>query len=31
MLLKNVEVTDDGIKINLNLEGLDEFLMELAA
>jgi hypothetical protein len=31
MLLKNVEVTDDGIKINLNLEGLDGFLVELAA
>jgi DNA invertase Pin-like site-specific DNA recombinase len=31
MLLKSVEITDDGIKINLNLEGLDGFLMELAA
>jgi DNA invertase Pin-like site-specific DNA recombinase len=31
MLIKSVEVMDDGIKINLNLEDFDGFLIELAA
>ncbi|MDR2723991.1 MAG: hypothetical protein LBB25_02160 [Holosporaceae bacterium] len=31
MLIKNIEIMDDGIKINLNLEGFDGFLVELAA
>ena len=31
LVVKSVNVMDDGIKINLNLEGFDEFLVELAA
>jgi hypothetical protein len=31
MLIKSVDVMDEGIKINLNLEGFDGFLIELAA
>jgi hypothetical protein len=31
MLIKNVEIMDDGIKINLNLEDFDGFLVEPAA
>ncbi|GHU20336.1 recombinase RecB [Alphaproteobacteria bacterium] len=31
MLIKSIEVRDDGIKINLNLENFDGFLIELAA
>jgi hypothetical protein len=31
LIVKSVDITDDGIKINLNLEGFDGFLMELAA
>jgi hypothetical protein len=31
MLIKNIEILDDGIKINLNLEEFDGFLVELAA
>jgi hypothetical protein len=31
MLIKSVEIMDEGIKINLNLEGFDGFLVELAA
>jgi DNA invertase Pin-like site-specific DNA recombinase len=31
MLIKNIEIMDDGIKINLNLEDFDGFLVELAA
>jgi hypothetical protein len=31
MLIKSIEVMDDGIKINLNLEDFDGFLIELAA
>jgi hypothetical protein len=31
MLIRSIEVMDDGIKINLNLEDFDGFLIELAA
>jgi DNA invertase Pin-like site-specific DNA recombinase len=31
MLIKNVEIMDEGIKINLNLEGFDGFLVALAS
>jgi hypothetical protein len=31
MLIKNIEILDDGIKINLNLDDFDGFLVELAA
>jgi hypothetical protein len=31
LIVKSVNVLDDGIKINLNLEGFDGFLMDLAA
>jgi hypothetical protein len=31
MLIKNVEIMDDGIKINLNLEEFDGFLVALAS
>jgi hypothetical protein len=31
MLIKSVEIMDEGIKINLNLEGFDGFLVALAS
>jgi DNA invertase Pin-like site-specific DNA recombinase len=31
LIVKSVDIMDEGIKINLNLEGFDGFLMELAA